>query len=80
MRCYITKLPFSLAPSIAVGKSEDDVTTPNLVIRRARKRFVNLAKQDPGRARQKDKQEQEEISPNHVIAFSGASVTLRKNI
>ena len=54
--------------------------------------FVNLAKQDPGRARgnfvfvslantklasgRKVKQEQEEISLNHVQAFSGASVGL----
>ena len=41
---------------------------------RARKRKVNLAKQDPGR---EVKQEQEEISPNPVRAFSGASVCTR---
>ena len=41
------------------------------MVQRARKRFVNLAKQDPGGA---VKQEKEEISPNHVQASSGASV------
>ena len=46
-----------------------------IYLHRAWKRFVKLAKQDPGRAGQKCvKQEQEEISPNHVQAFSGPSV------
>ena len=44
-------------------------------IQRARKRFADLAKQDPGRV---VKQEQEEISPNHVQAIYGASVAWQK--
>ena len=55
------------------------------LLQRARIRFVNLAKQGPGRARQKSqgragrnfKEEQEEISPNHIQAIYGAPVFYR---
>ena len=45
-------------------------------VRRARKKSVNLAGQDPFRARQKVKQEEEKFLPNHVHAFFGPSVYL----
>ena len=47
---------------------------PRLAVQRARKRFANLAKQDPGRAGRVVKQDQEENSPNHIQAIFGASV------
>ena len=46
-----------------------------ITVQRPRKKYADFVKQQPGRARQNSfKQEQEEISHNHVHTFSGGPV------